>query len=65
MSGVPTSSTTIQRPDLAQLMYEYNFEAAQAGFIGAVLLPLYPVFEKSADYPFLPFEAFMKPVESA
>ena len=63
MSGVPTSSTTIQRPDLAQLMYEYNFVAAQAGFIGGALLPLYPVMEKSADYPFLPFEAFMKPVD--
>lgn len=63
MSGVPTSGTTIQRPDLAQLMYEYNFVAAQRGFIGAALMPLYPVMEKSADYPFLPFEAFMKPVD--
>ncbi len=63
MSGVPTSSTTIQRPDLAQLMYEYNFIAAQQNFIGAALLPLFPVMEKSADYPFLPFEAFMKPVD--
>jgi hypothetical protein len=60
MSGVPTSSTTIQRADLAQLMWEYNFIAAQQGFVGARLLPFFPVPEQSADYPFLPFEAFMK-----
>jgi hypothetical protein len=60
MSGVPTSATTIQRADLAQLMWEYNFIAAQQGFVGARLLPFFPVPEQSADYPFLPFEAFMK-----
>ena len=60
MSGVPTSSTTIQRGDLAQLMWEYNFEAAQQGFVGARLMPFFPVPLQSADYPFLPFEAFMK-----
>lgn len=60
MSGVPTSSTTIQRADLAQLAWEYNFIAAQQGFVGARLLPFFPVPEQSADYPFLPFEAFMK-----
>lgn len=63
MSGVPTSSTTIQRPDLAQLMWEYNIEAAQRGFIGARLMPFFPVLEQSADYPFLPFESFMKVVD--
>lgn len=60
MSGVPTSGTTIQRADLAQLMWEYNFIAAQQGFVGARLMPFFAVPEQSADYPFLPFEAFMK-----
>ena len=60
MSGVPTSSTTIQRADLAQLMWEYNFIAAQQGFVGARMLPFFGVPEQSADYPFLPFEAYMK-----
>jgi len=60
MSGVPTSGTTIQRADLAQLMWEYNFVAAQQGMVGARLMPFFPVPEQSADYPVLPFEAFMK-----
>ena len=63
MSGVPTSGTTIQRADLAQLMWEYNMEAAQNNFVGARLLPFFPVPEQSADYPFLPFEAYMKVVD--
>lgn len=63
MSGVPASSTTIQRADLAQLAWEYPMEAAQRGFIGARLMPFFPVPEQSADYPFLPFEAFMKVVD--
>ena len=63
MSGVPTSGTTIQRPDLAQLAWEYPMEAAQAGFIGMRLLPIFAVQEKAADFPVLPFEAFMKVVD--
>ena len=63
MSGVPTSGTTLQRADLAQLAWEYPMEAAQQNFIGARLLPFFPVQEQSADYPFLPFEAFMKVVD--
>lgn len=63
MSGVPTSTTTIQRPDLAQLAWEYPMEAAQRNFIGARLMPFFPVQEKSADFPVLPFEAFMKVVD--
>ena len=63
MGGSPTSSTVIQRPDLAQLMWEYNMEAAQNNFVGARLMPFFPVPEQSADYPFLPFEAFMKVVD--
>lgn len=65
MGGSPTSGTTIQRADLAQLAWEYNMIAAQANFVGARLMPFFPVPEQSADYPFLPFEAFMKVVDDA
>lgn len=56
----PTSSTTIQRPDLGQMAYEYALEASQQKFIGIKALPLFPVAEKSADYPVIPLEALLK-----
>ncbi len=56
----PTSSTTIQRPDLGQLAYEYALAASQRGFIGQRILPIFPVTEQSADYPVIPKEALLK-----
>jgi len=56
----PTSATTIQRPDLGAIAYEYNQEASQRGFIGLALLPLFDVPEQSADYPKIPLEALIK-----
>lgn len=56
----PTSSTTIQRPDLAALAYEYMVEADRRGFIGLSLLPIFEVPEQSADYPKIPTEALLK-----
>ena len=56
----PTSSTTIQRPDLSAIAYEYMLEASQRGFIGLDLLPIFEVTEQSSDYPTIPIEAILK-----
>ena len=56
----PTSATTLQRPDLGAIAYEYNAEASQRGFIGLALLPIFEVPEQSADYPKIPIESLIK-----
>lgn len=56
----PTSSTTIQRPDLGAIAYEYYTTASQRGFIGLEILPIFEVPEQSADYPVIPIEALIK-----
>jgi len=56
----PTSSTTVQRPDLGQIAYEYALEESRKRFIGLDVLPAFPVAEKSADYPKIPLEALLK-----
>lgn len=56
----PTSATTLQRPDLGELAYEYMEGPAGFGMMGLDILPIYPVMEKSADYPVIPTEAVMK-----
>jgi len=56
----PTSATTIQRPDLGAIAYEYMMEASQRGFIGLDLLPIFEVDEQSGDYPVIPIEALLK-----
>lgn len=56
----PTSGTTIQRPDLGVLAYEYMLEGSQRGFIGMDVMPVFTVPEQSADYPIIPIEAMLK-----
>lgn len=56
----PTSGTTIQRPDLGQIAYEYMLEASQQNFVGLRALPLFSVSEQSADYPVIPLESMLK-----
>jgi len=56
----PTSSTTIQRPDLAALAWEYNLSAPMTGFIGTQIMPLFSVPEQTAQYPVIPIEAVLK-----
>ncbi len=56
----PTSSTSVNRPDLGQLAYEYLLEASQRGFIGTRVMPIFPVGEQSAQYPVIPIEAMLK-----
>lgn len=54
----PTSSTTIQRPDLGTLAYEYMEDnRATNGYIGLAVMPEFATPEKSADYPVIPVEA--------
>jgi hypothetical protein len=56
----PTSATTLQRPDLAALAWEYSVNAPMQGFIGTQILPAFGVAEQSADYPVIPIEAILK-----
>lgn len=56
----PTNATTIQRPDLGALAYEYMLEGSQRGFIGMDVMPVFEVPEQSADYPVIPIEALIK-----
>lgn len=56
----PTSATTLQRPDLAALAWEYNLNAPMRGFIGTQILPTFGVPEQSSDYPVIPIEAILK-----
>jgi len=56
----PTSSTTIQRPDLGALAYEYMIDAASRGFICMSIMPIFEVIEKTADYPKIPIESLIK-----
>ena len=55
----PTSSTTIQRPDLGAIAYEYMADASQNGFIGLDVMPLFDVEDQSADYPIIPLESLI------
>jgi len=56
----PTSATTLQRPDLSTLAYEYMLEADRRGFIGLSIFPIFEVPQQSADYPKIPTEALLK-----
>jgi len=56
----PTSSTTVQRPDLGQIAYEFAVEESRKRFIGLECMPIFPVPEKTADYPKIPLEALLK-----
>lgn len=56
----PTSSTTVSRPDLAAVVYEYALEQSQSKFIGLQALPTFTVSERSGQYPVIPLEALLK-----
>ena len=56
----PTSATTIQRPDLGSLAYEYMLDSSRRGFVGMNVLPIFSVPEQSADYPIIPIESLLK-----
>lgn len=56
----PTTSTTLQRPDLGELAYEYLINSPDRGFIGLSLMPVFEVQDQSADYPKIPIESLIK-----
>ena len=56
----PTSSTTISRPDLGALAYEYDANALSLGFIAGQVLPTFDVVEQTGEYPIIPIEAMLK-----
>jgi hypothetical protein len=60
MGTSPTSGTTLQRPDLGELAYEYMLSPSTMGLMGLDILPIFEVDEKSADYPVIPQEAVLK-----
>lgn len=56
----PTSATTLQRPDLAAIAYEYALAGGERGFIGQSIFPVFDTPMQSADYPVIPIEALLK-----
>lgn len=54
----PTSSTTVNRPDLQAVVFE--FEDNISGFIGGLILPDFPVLRQSGEYPIIPIEALLE-----
>ena len=60
---MPRTSTII-RPDLGTLAYEYSLAAAAQGFIGQQVLPVFHTPEKSAKYPVIPAEAILEVAET-
>lgn len=56
----PTAATTIQRPDLGAIAFEYMMDSQNRGFIGLSVLPIFPVMDKSSDYPVIPIESLIK-----
>ena len=60
----PTGSTSVQRPDLGAIAYEYMLEASRRGFIGLELMPIFDTPLQSAKYPVIPIEALLKRQET-
>ncbi len=56
----PSSTTELQRPDLGAIAWDYSLKRSQEDFIGLKIMPIFPVFEQSADYPVIPIESLLK-----
>ena len=56
----PDSATTIQRPDLGAIAYEYLQEASQRGFIGLEILPIFETPLQTSTYPIIKLESLIK-----
>ena len=61
----PTSATTLARPDLGAIAFEYAMEASQRGFIGQQIMPIFEVSEQSGEYPVIPIESLLKLQDTA
>lgn len=57
---MPTPVSVLQRPALGALAYEYFTQSEAAGFIGSLVMPVFPTALKSADYPIIPTETLLK-----
>jgi len=59
--GTPTASTTVQRPELGQVAWEYmtTGEGRQAN-IGLDVLPIFDSAQKTADYAKIPVETLLE-----
>jgi hypothetical protein len=62
---MPANSTTVPRPDLAVVGYEYMAQGPQRGFIGRQVLPIFEVARETAQYPVIPVEALLSMPETA
>ena len=56
----PSSATTVSRPDLAAVVYEYALAQSQSRFVGLQALPVFEVPDRSGQYPVIPIEALLK-----
>lgn len=55
----PSSGTSVNRPDLAELVMEYR-DTETTGMIGNQVMPIYPVMVQSAGFPVIPKEMLLK-----
>jgi hypothetical protein len=55
----PIAGTSINRPDLAELVMEYRDTEVSAG-IASQVMPVYPVANQAAGFPVIPKEALLK-----
>ncbi len=53
-------STSISRPELGAIAFEYMIEAAMSRFIGQSILPIKRVSKSSAEYPVIPLAAMLE-----
>jgi hypothetical protein len=60
----PESASIIYRPDLAQLVQEYDVEKAAARFIARKAAPVFGVPNRAGQYPIMNRENFKKPASS-
>lgn len=56
----PTSATTIQRPDLGAIAYEYAMDAAARGYIASQVFPIFETPLQTSEYPIIPIESLLK-----
>lgn len=63
MAVQPTSSTTLQRPDLGLALEEVDL--ARQGFVGIQVLPIFGTEKKESNFSKIPVESLLKDPEAA
>lgn len=59
------SGTTVPRPDLRELAWDYYLAQSRSKFIGQRVLPAFNTPQKSGEYPVIPLNQLLKPQETA